>query len=74
MTPDQLMRQIQQGDGNMPAFGRNLDSAQMTALVSFLTTLKPEFEAPARIPGAQLPLPVRRMPGEVATPVAAGPQ
>ncbi len=74
MTADQLMRQIQQGDGNMPAFGRNLDSAQMTALVSFLTTLRPEFEAPAVIPGAQLPLPVRQMPGEVATPVAAGTQ
>jgi ubiquinol-cytochrome c reductase cytochrome b subunit len=74
MTPDQLMRQIQQGDGNMPAFGRNLDSAQMTALVSFLASLKPEFEAHAVIPGAQLPLPVRPMPGEVTIPEAAGSQ
>lgn len=72
MTPDQLTRQVQQGDGNMPAYGRNLDSAQMTALVSFLSTLHGAHEAPASIPGAQLPLPIPQEPGEVQTPATAG--
>ncbi len=59
MTPEQLTRQVQQGGGNMPAYGKNLSSAQMSALVSFLATLKPSDEAPADIPGALLPLPSR---------------
>jgi ubiquinol-cytochrome c reductase cytochrome b subunit len=59
MTSEQLTRQVQQGGGNMPAYGRNLSSAQMSALVAFLSTLKPQGEAPADIPGALLPLPHR---------------
>ncbi len=57
MSPDQLTRQVQQGGGNMPAFGKNLNSAQMTAVVAFLSTLKPANQAGADIPGAHLPLP-----------------
>ena len=47
---DQLVRQIQQGGGNMPAYGKNLSSAETQALVSFLVTLT-EDSRPADIPG-----------------------
>ena len=43
----------------MPAFGKNLNSAQMTAIVGFLSTLRPANEADSTIPGAQLPLPIK---------------
>lgn len=59
MTPEQLTRQVSQGGGNMPAYGKNLSSAQMSAVVAFLSTLKPANEAAADIPGALLPLPTR---------------
>src|SRR5262249_60716477 len=39
LTPDQLIRQVIQGGGNMPAYGKNLRPAQVTALVAFLETL-----------------------------------
>jgi ubiquinol-cytochrome c reductase cytochrome b subunit len=39
MTKDQLIRQVLQGGGNMPAFGKNLSPAEVTALVTFLETL-----------------------------------
>lgn len=39
MTQDQLIRQVEQGGGNMPAFGANLSPPQITALVKFLETL-----------------------------------
>ena len=48
MTHDQLVRQVVQGGGNMPAYGKNLRPAEVTALVSFLETLHPENELPAR--------------------------
>src|SRR5215831_13665867 len=35
MTRDQLVRQAIQGGGNMPAYGKNLNPAEVTALVSF---------------------------------------
>ena len=41
MTHDQLVRQVIQGGGNMPAYGKNLNPAEVTALVSFLETLRP---------------------------------
>lgn len=47
MTPDQLVRQVIQGGGNMPAYGKNLSPAETTALVSFLETLHPAGHAPA---------------------------
>jgi ubiquinol-cytochrome c reductase cytochrome b subunit len=37
-----------QGGGNMPAYGKNLSPAETTALVSFLVTLNPTGQAPAR--------------------------
>jgi ubiquinol-cytochrome c reductase cytochrome b subunit len=43
MTRDQLIDQISNGtpgDGNMPAFGKQMNPAEMDALVDFLTTLR----------------------------------
>ena len=48
LTQDQLIRQVIQGGGNMPAYGKNLTPAETTALVAFLKTLHPEAQAPAR--------------------------
>lgn len=47
MTEDQMIRQVLQGGGNMPAYGKNLSPAETTALVSFLKTLHPANETPA---------------------------
>jgi ubiquinol-cytochrome c reductase cytochrome b subunit len=48
LTQDQLIRQVIQGGGNMPAYGKNLTPAETTALVAFLETLHPKGQAPAR--------------------------
>ena len=48
LTQDQLIRQVIQGGGNMPAYGNNLSPAETTALVAFLETLHPARQAPAR--------------------------
>jgi ubiquinol-cytochrome c reductase cytochrome b subunit len=48
LTQDQLIRQVIQGGGNMPAYGKNLSPAQTTALVAFLQSLHPAGQAPAR--------------------------
>lgn len=39
MTKNQMIRQVIQGGGNMPAFATNLSPAEVTALVTFLETL-----------------------------------
>jgi ubiquinol-cytochrome c reductase cytochrome b subunit len=48
LAPDQLIRQVIQGGGNMPAYGKNLSPAETTALVAFLETLHPLRQTPAR--------------------------
>ena len=48
LTQDQLIRQVIQGGGNMPAYGKNLSPAEATALVAFLKTLHPTNQPPAR--------------------------
>jgi len=48
LTGDQLIRQVIQGGGNMPAFGRNLAPQEVTALVAFMQTLRP-----ANVPAAR---------------------
>jgi ubiquinol-cytochrome c reductase cytochrome b subunit len=48
LTEDQLVRQVIQGGGNMPAYGKNLSPVETTALVAFLETLHPAGQAPAR--------------------------
>jgi len=47
LTEDQLIRQVIQGGGNMPAYGKNLNPAETTALVAFLKTLHPAGQASA---------------------------
>jgi ubiquinol-cytochrome c reductase cytochrome b subunit len=57
LTGDQLVRQVLQGGGNMPAYGKNLDPAETSALVAFLETLHPTSQASAqdasRVSGVQ---------------------
>jgi ubiquinol-cytochrome c reductase cytochrome b subunit len=48
LTEDQLIRQVLQGGGNMPAYGKNLSPPEVTALVSFLETLHPAGEPAAQ--------------------------
>jgi ubiquinol-cytochrome c reductase cytochrome b subunit len=48
LTSDQLVRQVIQGGGNMPAYGKNLSPPETDALVSFLATLHPAGQPPAR--------------------------
>ncbi len=47
LTEDQLIRQVLQGGGNMPAYGSALSPAETTALVRFLETLHPENQPAA---------------------------
>jgi ubiquinol-cytochrome c reductase cytochrome b subunit len=48
LTQDQLIRQVIQGGGNMPAYGKNLSPAETTALVAFLETLHPAGQRTAQ--------------------------
>jgi len=48
LTRNELVRQVIQGGGNMPAYGKNLSPAETTAAVTFLGTLHPRGQAPAR--------------------------
>ena len=48
LTADQLIRQVIQGSGNMPAYGKNLHPAEVTALVAFMQTLRPTYQPAAR--------------------------
>jgi ubiquinol-cytochrome c reductase cytochrome b subunit len=50
LTRDQLIRQVLQGGGNMPAYGKNLSPPEVNALVAFLETLRPPGQVPARPP------------------------
>jgi ubiquinol-cytochrome c reductase cytochrome b subunit len=47
MTGDQMIRQVLQGGGNMPAYGNALNPSETKALVGFLTTLRGADLAPA---------------------------
>ena len=47
-TQDQLIRQVLQGGGNMPAYGKNLTPAEVTAVVAFMQTLRPSNQSAAR--------------------------
>lgn len=48
LTRDQLIRQVIQGGGNMPAYGKNLSPAETTALVAYMETLRTPGQPPAR--------------------------
>jgi ubiquinol-cytochrome c reductase cytochrome b subunit len=47
-TEPQLVRQILQGGGNMPAYGKNLSPEQIRALTAYLVSLRPPNTAPAQ--------------------------
>jgi len=63
LTEDQIIRQVLQGGGNMPAYGNALTPAQTNALMRFLLTLRgdqPRAVDASRVltnPGPQAPLP-----------------
>ena len=42
LTKDELVRQVIQGGGNMPAYGKKLSPAETEALVEFMVTLRPK--------------------------------
>jgi ubiquinol-cytochrome c reductase cytochrome b subunit len=51
LTRDQLIDQVSNGTpggGNMPAYGKQISPAEMTALVEFLAHLRPAGEPPAQ--------------------------
>jgi ubiquinol-cytochrome c reductase cytochrome b subunit len=51
LTFDQLIDQVSNGTpggGNMPAYGKQLSPAEMSTLVSFLESLRPRDQLPAR--------------------------
>ncbi|MGA8656278.1 MAG: cytochrome b N-terminal domain-containing protein [Chthoniobacterales bacterium] len=48
MTAPQLVRQVMQGGGNMPAYGSNLSPEETRAVVAYLVSLRPPNAAPAR--------------------------
>jgi ubiquinol-cytochrome c reductase cytochrome b subunit len=63
LTHDELIVQVLQGGGNMPAYGKNLTPPEVTALVAFLDTLRGERMQPARDP-------TRRELREIAAPTS----
>lgn len=48
LTKDQLIRQIIQGGGNMPAYGNKLLPYEVDALVAYMVSLRPPGIPPAR--------------------------
>jgi ubiquinol-cytochrome c reductase cytochrome b subunit len=48
LTKDEMVRQVIQGSGNMPAYGKKLSPAEVEALVSFMQTLRPRGVPPVQ--------------------------
>jgi len=48
MDEPQLVRQVIQGGGNMPAYGKNLSQEEVKALVTYLVSLNPTRNNPPR--------------------------
>jgi ubiquinol-cytochrome c reductase cytochrome b subunit len=55
LTKDQLIRQVLQGSGEMPAYGNHLHPAEVEALVSYLQTLHPPHQPAARVSASSSP-------------------
>lgn len=49
-----LVRQVVQGGGNMPAFGKQLTNDQVTVLVDFLHAMRPPNRPPPRVAAPQV--------------------
>ena len=69
MTEDQIIHQVLQGGGNMPAYGNALNPSETEALMRFLMTLRGENLAPAidassslTHPSPQPPVPAPKTP------------
>ena len=57
MTANQLIDQVSNGTpggGNMPAYGKQMSANEMTVLVDFLVSLRPDGQLPAGV--ADVPL------------------
>ena len=52
LTKDQLIRQVLQGSGEMPAYGTHLRPAEVAALVAYMETLHPAGQPAARVSAA----------------------
>ncbi|MGA8029472.1 MAG: cytochrome b N-terminal domain-containing protein [Bryobacteraceae bacterium] len=48
LTGPEMVRQVIQGGGNMPAYGKKLSPAEVDALVAFMQTLRPRYVPPVR--------------------------
>ncbi len=48
LTAPELARQIIQGGGNMPAYGKNLSPHEVNALIAYMVSLTPTHEIPAK--------------------------
>lgn len=71
LTEDQMVRQVLQGGGNMPAYGNALNPAQTTALVAFLKTLRGNDLRPAQDASRIItnePTPGSTVPGQTKPP------
>ncbi len=62
LTRDEMVRQVVQGGGNMPAYGKKLSPAEVDALVAFMETLATPTKHPA-VPSSQ---PRNRLPRDLA--------
>ncbi len=54
LTAAEMVRQVIQGGGNMPAYGKKLSPAEVDALVSFMQTLSSKSKRPAHDPSKPL--------------------
>ena len=52
LNKDQLVRQVIQGGGNMPAYGNNLTPDQVEALACYMVSLRPQNVPPSRNPAS----------------------
>ena len=73
MTPDQIIRQVLQGGGNMPAYGNALNPSETKALMQFLMTLNGDL-APAVDASRELTHADQNQPPQPAAPAPAAPQ
>ncbi|MBV8807473.1 MAG: cytochrome b N-terminal domain-containing protein [Acidobacteriaceae bacterium] len=48
LTAPEMVRQVIQGGGNMPAYGKKLTPAEVSALVAFMQTLRPQATPPSQ--------------------------
>jgi ubiquinol-cytochrome c reductase cytochrome b subunit len=69
LTKEEMVRQVIQGGGNMPAYGKKLTPAEVDALVAFMATLRPTHVPPVRPSN----VPANKLPRDIATVIPAAP-